>query len=214
MNVFAYCYNDPILLSDSTGNRPVIGAHPQKEEDWAAINEYMRTKAIAEYRNGCSNSKGLSSQEIHKNATTVHDYLSNNGWSENAIAATLGNMYAESRINPAQYQNGGKGPGYGIVQWDPASKYLDWAEANGRGKASLLDQVDYLIYSMQPGNGQWFCHFKNSQYYMPYSDFIVSNADITYLTQVFLWSYERPSLPHTQKRIDSANYWFNYFSNR
>ena len=33
LNLFAYCYNNPILLSDSTGNRPVVGAHPQKETE-------------------------------------------------------------------------------------------------------------------------------------------------------------------------------------
>lgn len=114
-------------------------------------------------------------------------------------------------INPGRFQNGG-GPGYGIVQWDPASKYLNWAKVNGYADDSLVGQVEYLIYSMQPGNGAWF---KNSNYpkdYLSYSNFIVSTDSINRLTKVFVWSYERPGISHMDSRIEKACYWASYFS--
>lgn len=153
----------------------------------------------------------LTNQEMHENAEIVYQTLSGKGWSHNAICAVLGNMQHESiSINPGRYQNGG-GPGYGIVQWDPASKYLNWASANGYASDSLKGQLEFLDYSMQPGQGEWF---KNSSYpdmYLSYSEFICSDSSISYLTQVFTWSYERPSVPHIDERIRYAQYWNSYF---
>ena len=113
-------------------------------------------------------------------------------------------------INPGRWQDGG-GPGYGIVQWDPSTKYLDWATDNGYADDSLIGQVEFLNLSMQPGYREWLYNKKYPHFYMTYTEFISSNASIDYLTQVFLHCYERAGVLHINERIKYANDWANYF---
>ena len=99
------------------------------------------------------------------------------------------------------------------MQWDPASKYLDWAKENGYENDSLEGQLNYLYFSMQPGNGEWLPNHDSvpSGYGMTYNDFITSNQDVDYLTQVFSYCYERPGEIHMDSRIERAEYWYDIF---
>ena len=213
-NLFAYCGNNPVMYSDPNGTFSMSALMDMLSGMTTVISAGIN--AIDNIQNpntmGNSSSGDLSSDAMHENAEIIFNVLSLEGWSTNAICAVLGNMQHESvTINPGRYQNGG-GPGYGIVQWDPASKYLNWAAEYGYSSDSLIGQVDFLNYSMQPGNGEWFKNAMYSSYYLSYSNFITSNNDVAYLTQVFAWSYERPDIAHMDKRITYSNYWYNYFS--
>uniref|UniRef100_UPI0022E3D1E5 phage tail tip lysozyme n=1 Tax=Enterococcus faecalis TaxID=1351 RepID=UPI0022E3D1E5 len=53
---------------------------------------------------------------IPKNAWAVWQFLKSKGYSEQAAAGILGNMDQESGIMP-DIDEGGGGPGYGLVQW-------------------------------------------------------------------------------------------------
>ena len=53
--------------------------------------------------------KGLTLEQAEHNARFIYAYLRLEGWSHNAICATLGNMYVESSINPGLYQYSGSG---------------------------------------------------------------------------------------------------------
>ena len=161
---------------------------------------------------GHASSGDLTSAQMHENAQIIYDMLVGKGWSLNAICAVLGNMQHESvTINPGRWQNGG-GSGYGLVQWDPASKYLNWAAQNGYAEDSLCGQVEYLVASMQPGAGEWFRNSRYPDCYLSYSKFITSNSSVDHLTKVFLWSYERPGVSHIDRRVGNAMYWYDYFS--
>lgn len=208
--MFAYCNNNPILLVDSDGTRTVVGASLEKEtsEERAISCAYMSQLAKTSNR-GYASEKDLTSTQMQKNAKIIYSHLKAKGWSKNAICAVLGNAQHESRINPGRHQVGG--PAYGIVQWDPASKYLDWAEKHGYADDSLTGQVEYLLYSMQPGKGEWLSNRSIVGYYLPYSEFITSNNTVSYLTMVFCYSYERPSVVSMELRVKYANYWFDYF---
>ncbi len=152
---------------------------------------------------------------IGRYATYVYQTLYDKGWSKNAICAVLGNMDEEScGVNPGKHQ-AYDGPGYGIVQWDPASKYLNWAQNNGYADDSLEGQVAFLVESMQPGMGEWLSDNSSvpDGYGMSYSDFISSSADVSYLAQVFVYCYERPSEPHMDQRINYAVYWREKYFN-
>jgi len=213
-NMFAYCLNNPVMFADPSGNcagavigalialGPLVFSAPPNLTTFAVISGLSRLSE------GYSSNEDLSNQQTHWNATIIYNYLTNQGWSHNAICATLGNLHYESAtINPGKTQNGG--PAFGIAQWDPASKYTTWASNNGFSKNSLMGQLNYLVYSMQPGQGEWFDNDKGC--YMSYSDFISSNAPISVLTEVFMWSYERPSVLALEQRISHAEYWGNYF---
>lgn len=96
------------------------------------------------------------------NASGIMGTLMANGYSEEASAAILGNLYAESRLNPRVLQggaivtenfrawDGGKtyDGGFGIVQWDYSTRVenlQNYADSRGLPVASLQAQVGFMI---------------------------------------------------------------------
>ena len=211
-NMFMYCMNNPVnycdpsgMLTEKAGKKEAKAGKPV-----APVVEPINDRMLMNI--GFSSSSDLTSEQMHVNATIAYNYLSSCGWSDNAVFAALGNMQYESRtINPGQWQIGGNPGGYGIVQWDPADRLFAWAAANNYPADALLPQLKFLVYCMQPGNGEWFNNSAHPGFYMSYNEFIVSNASVDYLTQVFLWSYERPEVGTASRRIEYANYWTGYF---
>ena len=81
-----------------------------------------------------SGNRFLNRKEMTVNAQYIMNYLTGKGWTKNAVAGMLGNMETESTINPGIWQSlqsGNMSGGYGLVQWTPATKYINWAKANG-----------------------------------------------------------------------------------
>ena len=215
-NMFAYCNNNPITFVDPDGRATQSKATSFISTIKSFVSIFVRVvkmiTSLAITQAGYSSSGDLTQSQMRKNAKIVYDKLTTLGWSKRAICATLGNLQHESvTINPAKWQ-GGVGPGYGIAQWDPASKYLNWAKSNGYKSDSLIGQVIFLDYSMQPGNGEWFKNSSYPNYYESYSDFIKSTKSVDYLTSVFMYSYERPSVPHLEERKKYSQQWYQYFS--
>lgn len=201
-NMFAYCNNNPIMFIDPTGMSSKI---------FDTITEIVERMINIIYDIiAISDDKYLNQKEKQQNATIIYNSLKREGWSHNAICAVLGNMEQESTINPGFYQRDGSA--YGLVQWDPSTKYTNWATKNGYAYDSISGQLKYLVYSMQPGKGEWFKNSKHPEYYLSYSDFVTSNSSIDYLTVVFLHSYERAGVAKLENRIKYANYWSDYFS--
>ena len=67
------------------------------------------------------------------NAQYIYNFMIRNGASQNAALAVLGNMYAESTCNPGIWQNLDSSRtdlGFGLVQWTPSTKYINWAAAD------------------------------------------------------------------------------------
>jgi LysM repeat protein len=133
----------------------------------------------------------LTESESLNNAQLVANHFAAS-WSPNAIAALCGNMRHESSINPNIWEFGyahSLDRGYGLVQWTPASKYIDWANANGLSWSlgdSQLARIDY-----EKANGiQWYA---TAEYPLSFIEFTKSNESADYLTQAFTWNYERPN---------------------
>lgn len=80
-------------------------------------------------------------QQQVNNATYIHDYFINQGWTNNAIAGMLGNFVSESGLNPDLHQYGGS-PGYGLAQWT-ASAVQGWCRNNGYDYRTLQGQCAY-----------------------------------------------------------------------
>ncbi|MCL2746706.1 MAG: phage tail tip lysozyme [Coriobacteriia bacterium] len=169
------------------------------------------TARIATY-NGYATNDYLPPEQIEVNARIVYNYLMNQGWSREAAVAVLANLYAESGINPGRWQSG-VGPGYGLAQWDPASKYYNWALENGYSATSMLGQLEYLLFSMQLGQGEWLDEhsYVQPEYSMPMDEFISSNSNPEYLALVFMYCYERPTDQRIKAREDAAEEWYDYF---
>lgn len=135
-------------------------------------------------------------------------------WSPEAVAAMLGNMVAESTINPGRWQNGyvpeypdtsDEETGYGLVQWTPFSKYRDWAGDDWQDNGEK--ETKRIVWEMENG-AQWMSLSQFND--MSFRDFAASELEPEYLANVFLRSYERPADPDgtQQTREKWARYWY------
>lgn len=148
------------------------------------------------YRDKSGSYYGSSSYLTEKqqkfNAKCVLKYckqLSDLGWSNNAICAILGNISAESTVNPMLNEVGGSG--YGLVQWTPKSNLQKRAKAIGRYNtySTMFTQLSVIDYEAK-NNLQWL---KTSDYPITFKEFIKSTESILYLTGAWLKNYERPA---------------------
>lgn len=106
------------------------------------------------------------------NELTIHDYLQKKGLSEYGIAGLMGNLFAESGLNPRNLQNSYENvlgmndnayvaavdngtytnfvqdkAGFGLAQWTFWTRkqaLLDFAKASGKSIGDLIMQLDFL----------------------------------------------------------------------
>lgn len=152
----------------------------------------------------------LNQSEMETNARYIWDYLGSRGWTRNAVAGMLGNMQTESSINPGIWQglNTGVGPAFGLVQWDPFTKYTDWCEARNLDPSHMVSALKRIEYELE-NNLQYY---KTDAYPLTFNDFKVSTQSANYLAMAFLRNYERPADPNQPARGTQAEYWFNYLA--
>lgn len=154
--------------------------------------------------------------QMEVNATYIYKYLTDKGWTKEAIAAMVGNMQAESSINPGRWQSdrvGGEaeGHGYGLVQWTPYTKYIDWCNSEGFSDPSEMDSnLARIIYEVE-NKIQWYGTGVYSG--MSFEDFTKSTESVSYLATAFLLCYERPADQSSGVqtfRSQLANSWYEY----
>ena len=150
------------------------------------------------------NQKLLSESEQLHNAQLVANRLIKNGWDKKSISATIGNMSHESFLNPNMYELAfpiGSNHGYGLVQWTPASKYLNWANSNGYSQSEIegeaqLDRLDYEAENniQYMANGHALRYGLATKYNFSFSDYRYNKHDLSVdqLTEAFMWNYEGP----------------------
>ena len=174
----------------------------------------------------------LNQAEMENNADIIIDYYRNLGINDKTIAAILGNMQAESTINPELQETGGQG--YGLVQWTPVSVLQNHCNTLGLSPYNSGDiQIQVLIAEIIniSGVGEWYTSSGFiSNYYNSgaTSDMIgitgqqflnnTMNWDSDKLAVLFMAGYERPSydpnINHYQLRQQYALSWYNYIINQ
>lgn len=156
----------------------------------------------------------LTSEEMRNNAAYIWWYLSQRGWTANAVAGMLGNMQVESSINPGIWQNLNEGNttgGFGLVQWTPATKLINWCNSNGKKYTSMGVQLDRICWEQETENGQFYS--ADTQYAgMSFTDFKNSTLSPNELGMIFLACYERPADPEQPARGENAEYWYTYIT--
>lgn len=156
-----------------------------------------------------SNQRYLSYDEMYNNAICFANYFSARGYTSGAIAGMLGNIEVESGINPNLWQDLTVGSGgYGLVQWDPASNYLNWAsgqgvdindaDENGEGQCRWIDEETVP-------SGQWITTASYPETWVEYAN--LTNPD--YASRCFGHNFERYDTATEQLRADKAVWWFN-----
>lgn len=156
----------------------------------------------------------LTQDEMYNNAIIVYSLLYYQGYSRNAIAGMLGNMEIESTINPGIWENldeGNYNVGFGLVQWTPASYYINWANSHGYPATDGTPQVKWLVEETVP-MGEWIIY--SSDYNMPYSDFIVSTTDAATLADIYVHNFLRPAnYNNLPQREAAATRWYDIITN-
>lgn len=150
----------------------------------------------------------LTLEEMKVNAQYIMNYLTSRGWSKNSVAGMLGNMQTESTINPGIWQNldeGNLNLGFGLVQWTPASKYINWCNQRGLVPHEMDSNLSRIEWEVE-NNEQWI---STSDYPLTFQQFKVSTQSPEYLAQAFLRNYERPANPNQPERSTQARYWFD-----
>lgn len=153
----------------------------------------------------------LNLSQMQVNATYLYGLLDAKGWTLQAISGLLGNTQTESTHNPGIWQNlaAGKGPGYGLTQWTPYTKYINWCESQGLTPSQMESAVARLTYEVENPSEQWVVH---SSYPLTFPQFIKSTESPRYLAMTFLNNYEMPGDLNQPIRGTQAEYWYEYLS--
>lgn len=157
-----------------------------------------------------ANNTYLRIEDQQNNAELFYGYFITKGWTLNAICGMLGNIQTESTTNPGLWESldeGNLNGGFGLVQWTPASKYINWA---GSDYLNGDRQCDRIIYEVENGL-QWI---STSEFPMTFKEFTTSTLPPYELAMIFIKNYERPLNPNQPIRGEQANYWYEYLSGK
>lgn len=150
----------------------------------------------------------LWDDEKEHNATLAMRMLRSNKFTKWAAAGMVGNMWAESFMSPAQWENP-TGPdtgllsrGYGLVQWTPATLYIDWAEDNdhaddwnGNGTLEIqrifYERENHIEFFAPEGSPYPTYGWTNFSALEPEEG--ETDADcVNKAAEIFVWNYLRP----------------------
>lgn len=156
-----------------------------------------------------SGNRYLTRSEMETNALYIWNYLGSRGWSRNAVAGMLGNMETESTINPGIWQGldeGNTSGGFGLCQWTPATKYLDWCDKNWLTPDYMDSALKRIEYELANG----LQYYPTDSYPETFAGFKVSTKDPYYLAMAFLANYERPADRNQPNRGTQAEAWYEF----
>lgn len=160
-----------------------------------------------------SGNRFLTMTEMQNNAQILYGFFNSKGATLNAVAAMLGNMQSESTINPGRWEIGHAGDtnyGFGLTQWTPATKLINWAPSNWRNGTTQCERIWWEARN----NEQWF-HNPHAPDYEPpitFAEFLNSSLDVVTLANYFLWYYEHPANSNQPIRGQQAEAWYTYLS--
>ncbi|MBS0949426.1 hypothetical protein JK159_03390 [Weissella minor] len=187
----------------------------KKETNPVSIQTTDRVKSIRKRSIESNLNKGLPADYVPKdyhysvtqeqNARYLYQFFSERGWTRNAIAGMLGNMMVESYLLPDITEFGGGG-GYGLVQWTPADKLINWAKENGYDHRTLFAQSMRIQYEMTHG----IQFYPSSAYPINATQYMQSQDSAYQLAKVFLSNYERPFESNQPERGNIAMYWYHF----
>lgn len=175
-----------------------------------------------------SRSGALTQSEMENNADIIINYYRSLGINDKTIAAILGNMQAESSINPERQEVGGQG--YGLVQWTPVTVLQNNCATLGLSPYNNGDvQLQVLRAEILniSGVGRWYTTQAFIQNYynsgatsdmigITGQQFLDNQMNWTpdKLAVMFMAGYERPSydpnVNHYQTRMQNSLNWFTY----
>lgn len=160
----------------------------------------------------------MSSLEgFNDNERIVATYLLDKGLDNVHVAAIMGNMYAESGINPGSIE-AGNSIGHGICQWsygrwNGPGGLLEFASAQGKEWTDIAVQLDFFWTEY---SGNWSGNYMITAGIDPPSGTRVNGSksgfiaakDVKQATKEFCYGWERPGIPHETVRVSKAEEYF------
>lgn len=139
----------------------------------------------------------MTQEQMEVNATWVYNYFHERGWTDNAIAGILGNLQAESNINPGLWEGRTYWPdtttkrkGYGLTQWTPWTNITNWLDEKGYSWTHISHQCERIAGEMEtPGNYDQY--YSTNEWPISGPEFTKSTDTPYNLACVFARNYER-----------------------
>lgn len=122
------------------------------------------------------------------------DFFTSRGFTRESAAGIVGNLLAESGINPKSEQYGG-GPGRGIAQWSVDQRwqtYLKFAKNRNLDPLDLDAQLRFIIHEMPSQMGES-------------AKTIKTMTDKNAAAKLFMDKYERPGKPNWDRRVSETD---------
>ena len=224
--------NDPELNGPTTYSPGILNS---VKYGVAAGRSGIRRKSILRRRMPRSASKVIrryagGSSYDNANAKTVWTFLRNNNFSEHATAAIMGNLYAESGMNPTAIQGKGKGPAAGLCQWENYTKregrwlnLYNYAKSVGKDWTDLVTQLEFMLSEIQTKDIDSRMQGKTAPSNLTkaglsekdgvsFETFRTSITDIAKATRLFEAAFERAGKPHMDRRIEAAKNYYELYT--
>ncbi len=137
------------------------------------------------------------------------------GYSEEAVAAIMGNIYGESGFRADAIESNGEG--YGLCQWSFGRKkqLIEYAKSKGKDWKDEDTQIEFLIGEITKGGGaNGYAKFQMAGTHYGYTYSSWKDAkDIEEATKAFMAVFERPDMTvaHTDRRVKAAKDYYNQF---
>ena len=134
-----------------------------------------------------------------ENQMTIIKRLRDEGYSDTAVSAIMGNIDVETggSFSHTQQQEGGKG--YGILQLDFQRPYYDTYLKDNNKEDSLNSQLDYFINEINTGSVIGAGNAEQLR-----KIFGDPNASVEDMTTMLVDIFFKPGKPHLDRRIESA----------
>ena len=199
-------------------------------QQWKFVSATTQTSTV--YALVTAGSSGLTTDEQEVNATYIYNKLRNSGFTKNAACGILGNMERECGFNPGAWQVlNNTSYGFGLVQWTPATRFINYAYENDIITSATATAVNNLTNSdpqalmdAEIACMQWCCtqgdffapgsSMQHTEYSMSYSEYKASTLDAGTLAIVFHDHYERSADTAENLQTYRAAYatkWYNFF---
>lgn len=153
----------------------------------------------------------LTQAERENNAIEFYNYFIDYGCTLESICGMLGNIQAESDINPANKQGISDQKGWGLIQWTPATILVNWC----RSRNFLWYDGAIQCYVIEcEGEEKEDCggrFFANGGYNYSWAEF-TQLTDVAEATRAYLYERERPEEYNPEPRIAYANEWYRFFT--
>lgn len=167
------------------------------------------------YIDSSSASDVLDTEQQKANALYIYSYCTDvhPEWTVNAVAAMCGNFQHEGVMNPSQWEYGygmSLEHGFGLGQWTPATKLIDWVESEGYKRYEIDGQIARINWESENG-AQWI---STESYPMSFHSFLTSEDSPADLASAWLYDWERPGDPSVteEARRTAAEEWYTYLT--